>query len=92
MHPGLVLGRGAESEVAAAIVALETKAEPEDWTIPADDPITTVLATGTDRRIVLLEGGIELAAATVESMAKSRSASTSSCCRVRWRVGSPGSG
>lgn len=66
VHPGLVLGRGAESEMAAAIAALETKAEPEDWTIPADDPITTVLATGADRRIVLLEDGIELAAATVE--------------------------
>ncbi|SDK64496.1 L,D-transpeptidase [Aliiruegeria lutimaris] len=59
-HPGLVLGGTAESEMSAAVQALSAKSHPSDWGQAADYPVTTVMATGADRRIVLIEDGVEI--------------------------------
>jgi hypothetical protein len=56
-HPGLVLANGAEAELASAVDALDGKAHPADWTEGAEYPVTTVIATGADRRIVLIVDG-----------------------------------
>ena len=61
VHPGLVLGVPAEEEMAEAVAALEGKKHPSDWTAGAEYPIVTLLATGADRRAVLIEDGVEVA-------------------------------
>ncbi|MDU9005477.1 L,D-transpeptidase [Sedimentitalea todarodis] len=60
VHPGLVLGGATQEEMSAAVAALNEKSHPSDWGHAAEYPVTTVLATGADRRIVLIEDGKEL--------------------------------
>jgi hypothetical protein len=61
VHPGLVLGGGAEHEMAEAVARLDARKHPADWEAEAEYPVTTVLATGHDRRIALIENGEEIA-------------------------------
>jgi hypothetical protein len=60
VHPGLVLGGGAQHEMADAVARLDARKHPADWESAAEYPVTTVLATGLDRRIVLIENGTEI--------------------------------
>ena len=60
VHPGFVLGNLAEDEMAGAVAALDARHHPSDWTDGQAYPITTVLATGADRRLVLLEDSEEI--------------------------------
>jgi hypothetical protein len=60
VHPGLVLGVGAEREMAEAVARLEARKHPADWGEGDAYPVTTVLATGHDRRITLIEDGVEI--------------------------------
>lgn len=60
MHPGTILGHGADEEMRQAVAALEARSHPSDWVDAADYPITTVIATGADRRVALIENGVEL--------------------------------
>ena len=57
IHPGFVLDQWAEQDMEAAVAALDERAHPSDWTDGAAYPVTTVLATREDRRIVLMEDG-----------------------------------
>ncbi|MEM1130811.1 MAG: L,D-transpeptidase [Pseudomonadota bacterium] len=56
-HPGLVLNPEAGGALAGAVAALDARSHPSDWGRTESYPITTVLATGADRRLVLLEDG-----------------------------------
>jgi len=58
VHPGLILGNFAEDEMAQAVAGLTGKSHPSDWTTDAAYPVTTVIATGADRRIVLIENDV----------------------------------
>jgi hypothetical protein len=60
VHPGLVLAGVAEGELSGAVAALDGKSHPSDWTEGTDYPLVTVLATGADRRIALIENGAEI--------------------------------
>lgn len=60
VHPGLVLHSFAEEELETAVVALEARSHPSDWTNDQPYPITTVLATAADRRLVVMEDGREV--------------------------------
>lgn len=57
VHPGLVLGDTAEGEMSTAVARLGAKSHPADWTSGAAYPVTTVLVTAADRRVVLIEDG-----------------------------------
>ncbi|MEM8957361.1 MAG: L,D-transpeptidase [Pseudomonadota bacterium] len=57
VHPGFVLGNFAEDEMADAVAALDARHHPSDWTDGQSFPVTTVLATGADRLLVLIENG-----------------------------------
>ena len=59
-HPGMVLGNLAEGEMATAVAGLKGKAAPSDWSNGAEYPVVTVLATGEDRRLSLMENGEEI--------------------------------
>lgn len=60
IHPGLMLGASADTEMDDAVQALEARARPGDWTDGPDGPVVSVLVTGEDRKITLLEDGREL--------------------------------
>jgi hypothetical protein len=57
VHPGFVLGGLAETEMEEAVAELDDRSHPSDWTDGADYPVTAVLATRADRKIVLMEDG-----------------------------------
>lgn len=60
VHPGLVLGGLSEAELADAVNGLDAKSVPSDWSGDAEYPVVTVLATAADRRIALIEDGVEI--------------------------------
>ncbi|WP_093027652.1 L,D-transpeptidase family protein [Thiocapsa roseopersicina] len=51
-HPGLVLGAYAEEELEDAVAGLEGKRHPSDWKAASEYPVTTVIASTADGRIV----------------------------------------
>ncbi|MBF9032419.1 L,D-transpeptidase family protein [Rhodobacterales bacterium HKCCE3408] len=57
VHPGFVLGGFAQHEMADAVEGLDGRQHPADWNDDAPYPITTVLATAEDRKIILMEDG-----------------------------------
>lgn len=57
IHPGLVLQGFAEEELDAAVNGLDSRSHPSDWEASQDYPVTTVLATSADRRIIVMEDG-----------------------------------
>lgn len=59
VHPGVVLAGFAEHELAEAVGQLDARSHPSDWGNEQPYPITTVLATSADRRIVVMEDGRE---------------------------------
>ncbi|MAM62446.1 L,D-transpeptidase [uncultured Maritimibacter sp.] len=60
VHPGLVLQTFAEQELETAVKSLEARSHPSDWTNEQPYPITTVLATAADRRLIVMEDGREV--------------------------------
>ncbi len=60
VHPGVVLGNTAEHEMEDAVNKLKAKSHPSDWDDVGEYPVTTLLATGADRRVVLIENGVEI--------------------------------
>ncbi len=60
IHPGLMLGASADAEMDGAVEAPEARARPGDWTDGADAPVVSVLVTGEDRKITLLDDGREV--------------------------------
>ncbi len=63
IHPGLVLGDYAANEFEGAVTKLQGKSHPSDWSEGTSAPITSLVASGGDRRITLIENGEEVAAA-----------------------------
>jgi hypothetical protein len=57
VHPGFVLSGFAETEMEEAVSGLEARQHPSDWTGGQSYPVTSVLATAADRKIVLMENG-----------------------------------
>ncbi|MBX9453674.1 MAG: L,D-transpeptidase [Mesorhizobium sp.] len=55
IHPGMVLGARAEHEFDGVVASLEGKSKPHDWIDLATNPITSVIASSSDRRIMLVE-------------------------------------
>jgi len=57
VHPGLVLGDYAEHEFETAVASLKEKSHPTDWTDADQNHYTSVLVSGADKKIIVLENG-----------------------------------
>lgn len=57
VHPGMVLGEYAEHEFEGAVAGLENKKHPKDWSDNEVHPVTTVIASTSEKKIELLENG-----------------------------------
>ncbi len=55
VHPGMVLSAYAEHEFGSAVAALKGKAHPADWAEAEKRPVTSIIASSADRRIMLVE-------------------------------------
>lgn len=55
IHPGMVLGAYAEHEFEGAVAALKGKSHPSDWATGSDNRVTSIIASSSDRRIMLVE-------------------------------------
>jgi hypothetical protein len=60
-HPGMVLGAYAEEEFEQVESTLKGKKQPSDWTEADIHPVTTVVASSSEQKIILLENGNILA-------------------------------
>jgi hypothetical protein len=71
-HPGLVLGDYAEKEFDQAVAGLNGKSHPADWPEGAEQPVTSVIVSGADRTITVLQDGDTIAAgpATIKDPAQ----------------------
>jgi hypothetical protein len=65
VHPGMVLGAYAEHEFDSAVAALKGKAHPSDWAEAEKLPVTSIIASSADRRIMLVENSEVLAEGTL---------------------------
>lgn len=61
VHPGLVLSGYAEHEFETVLATLEPRKHPADWALNESYPITTLLASSYDGKIVILENDREVA-------------------------------
>ncbi|EHS49625.1 ErfK/YbiS/YcfS/YnhG family protein [Rhizobium sp. PDO1-076] len=61
VHPGMVLSAYAEHEFGSAVAALKGKSHPSDWTEAEKRPVTSIIASSADRRIMLVENSDILA-------------------------------
>jgi len=66
IHPGFVLSGLAEADMEEAVAGLDARSHPSDWTSGADYPVTAVLATRADRKIILMEDGRKLFESSIE--------------------------
>ena len=62
VHPGLVLSEAAKDEFDRAIAKLNEKSHPKDWPVDAPraaprPPVVSVVVTGADRRVSVIENG-----------------------------------
>ncbi len=55
VHPGLVLGAYGTHEFGGAVASLKGKQRPTDWTDLNQEPITSVIASSADRRVMLIQ-------------------------------------
>ncbi|MXU65176.1 L,D-transpeptidase family protein [Rhodobacteraceae bacterium KN286] len=60
VHPGLILPMAAEAGFEAALDGLAAKKRPEDWGLSDAYPITSIVASGFDRRMLVLENDREV--------------------------------
>ncbi len=56
-HPGMVLSAYAEDEFETVEATLEDKKHPKDWVAAESYPVTSVIASSGDRKIMLIENG-----------------------------------
>jgi len=61
VHPGMVLGSYAEDEFEDVLNALEPRKHPSDWTLDEAHPITTLIASSFDEKIVVIENDRQIA-------------------------------
>ncbi len=57
VHPGMVLSQYAEHEFEDVLAHMDEKKLPTDWDAEDPTPPTSVLVSGTDQRILILENG-----------------------------------
>ena len=56
-HPGMVLGGYTQTEFAKVEASLDGKKHPKDWTDAESYPVTSIIASSSDSRILLVENG-----------------------------------
>jgi hypothetical protein len=61
VHPGLVLSGYADHEFEDVLATLEPRKHPADWALDEAYPITTLLASSHDARILVMENDAEVA-------------------------------
>ncbi|MDK3073555.1 L,D-transpeptidase [Sedimentitalea sp. JM2-8] len=61
VHPGMILANHAETEFEHVVSTLEGRKHPSDWTLDDAYPITSMIASSHDRRIVVIENDVEIA-------------------------------
>lgn len=61
VHPGFILSGYAEHEFEDVLAALTPKKHPSDWAIDEAYPITSMIASSHDEKIVLIENDVEIA-------------------------------
>ncbi|WP_233155560.1 L,D-transpeptidase [Sedimentitalea arenosa] len=66
VHPGMVLSRYAEDEFEDVVSTLEGRKHPADWALDDAYPVTTMLASSHDRKIVIIENDVEVASGPLE--------------------------
>ncbi|WP_343036028.1 L,D-transpeptidase [Hongsoonwoonella zoysiae] len=57
VHPGMVLSGYAEHEFEEVVASLEDKKHPKDWQEAESYPVTSVIASSSDRQIMMIENG-----------------------------------
>ncbi|AHM02889.1 hypothetical protein roselon_00444 [Roseibacterium elongatum DSM 19469] len=66
IHPGLVLSGLAENDMEDAVAGLDQRSHPADWTDGTDYPVTAILATREDRKIILMQDGRKVYEGSIE--------------------------
>lgn len=66
VHPGMVLSSYAEHEYEDVLATLDTKKHPADWDLDYSHPITSMIASSNDERIVIIENDVEIAEGKLE--------------------------
>ena len=66
VHPGFVLSGLAAGDMENAVNELDARSHPSDWTEGAEYPVTSVLVTREDRKVVLMEDGREIYEGRIE--------------------------
>ncbi|WP_343502247.1 MULTISPECIES: L,D-transpeptidase [Roseobacteraceae] len=61
VHPGLILGAYSEDEFERILSTLELRKHPSDWNLDETHPITSMIASSHDERILLIENDREVA-------------------------------
>jgi hypothetical protein len=60
-HPGMVLGDYAEHEFEDVVASLDGKSHPSDWTEDETNPVTTLIASSADKKVLLIENDVIIA-------------------------------
>ncbi|EPX85331.1 L,D-transpeptidase [Salipiger mucosus] len=61
VHPGMILSGYAGDEFEHVLATLEPKKHPADWALDEAHPVTSMIASSTDERIVIVENDREVA-------------------------------
>ena len=64
VHPGLVLAADADAELTDAVRKLSEKSHPSDWPEGTNNAITSVIVSGADKSIQILEDSAIVASGT----------------------------
>ncbi|MDB6179703.1 L,D-transpeptidase [Paracoccus sp. Z330] len=65
-HPGMLLDGSSEAEMKSTVATLEAAKHPKDWTEAENHPISTFLASTSDRRLYLFQNGEERASTKID--------------------------
>jgi hypothetical protein len=60
-HPGMVLGDYAEHEFEDVVASLDGKSHPSDWPEDETNPVTTLIASSADKKVLLIENDVIIA-------------------------------
>jgi len=60
-HPGMVLGDYAEHEFEDVVASLDGKSHPSDWADDETKPVTTMIASSADQKVLLIEDDVLIA-------------------------------
>ncbi len=61
VHPGFILGEYSETEFEKVLATLEPRKRPSDWALDDAYPITSMIASSHDERIIILENDRQVA-------------------------------